>query len=117
MRVALLGCGMMGSAAAVDLAGDPSIDELLLVDREPDRLRPVVTRLRGNGRAQVKAVAADLERSEELAPLLASVDVAAAAAPWRPTLAALNAATARRLPFASIARPDYGDLDLLRGLA
>jgi lysine 6-dehydrogenase len=108
---------MMGSAAAFDLAGDPAIDELLLVDRELDRLRPLLTRLRDGGRADVETAVADLERSDELAPLLASVDVAAAAAPWRPTLAALHAATARRLPFASIARPDYGDLDLLRGLA
>ncbi len=71
MKVAILGAGGLGRIIALELASDPSVHELVLVDRRGDRSKA----LRSIGRtATVTPVQADIGKPRELRRLLPGMD-------------------------------------------
>ncbi len=72
MKVALLGVGGLGRILALELASDPRVTELVLVDRKGDRSKA----LKSIGRsAAIVPMQADVSKGELLRPFLAGVDV------------------------------------------
>jgi lysine 6-dehydrogenase len=112
VKIALLGCGAMGRAAAHALHG-AGTGELVLVDQHPARLEELAAWL-GRGAApspaRLRTACVDLADEATVAELIASVDVCAAALPWDATRHLFRAALRARRPIASITRPDYPDL-------
>lgn len=73
MRVAILGVGGLGRTVALELASDPRITEILLVDHRGERAKA----LQSIGRtAAVSAYAADVKDPVALRRILSRVDVA-----------------------------------------
>ncbi len=74
MKVAVFGAGGLGRIIALDLAADPRVTDLVLVDKRGDRSRA----LKSIGRtAAVHPLQGDVDRPETLGPILEDVDVAA----------------------------------------
>ena len=74
MKVAVFGAGGLGRILALELATDPRVTDLVLVDKRGDRSRA----LKSIGRtAAVHPLQADAARPETLGPILEDVDVAA----------------------------------------
>lgn len=105
MKVALLGCGLMGRGAGYALATDERVRRLTLVDRDRQRADALARELRTVGARAV------VDTCTEIADALPSRDAVAMAMPWPATLAAIAVADAAGVPVASVTRPDYGDLD------
>jgi len=73
VKVALLGVGGLGRILALELASDPRVTELVLVDRKGDRSRA----LKSIGRSiSVVPLQADVAKGDSLRPVLSGVDVA-----------------------------------------
>ena len=74
MKVAVFGAGGLGRIIALELAADPRVTDLVLVDKRGDRSKA----LKSIGRiAAVHPLQADAGRPETLGPILEDVDVAA----------------------------------------
>jgi lysine 6-dehydrogenase len=115
VKIALLGCGAMGRAAAHVLyrrcADDPD-RELVLVDQHPARVEELATWLghgAAPGHARLRTACVDLSNADAVEDLIRSVDVCAAALPWEATRDSFKAALRVRRPVVSITRPDYPD--------
>lgn len=114
MRLGVLGCGMMGSAAAYALATDPRVRELVLVDQDLERSEALAAWLRPFGPAPaIRTAAVDLDRTAAGCAALEGLDSVAAALPWEATRPAIAAALATGCPLASVTRPSYADLPAL----
>ncbi len=73
VKVALLGVGGLGRILALELASDPRVKELVLVDRRGERSRA----LKSIGRStSIVPLQADVGKRESLRPILSGVDVA-----------------------------------------
>ena len=60
MKLLVIGSGMMGSAAAFDMARTPQVDSITLADNDSKRVREVAARVnRITGGRKVRAVALD----------------------------------------------------------
>lgn len=99
MKVALVGCGMMGRGAADALATRLGCDALLLVDRDAARADALAGWLRPSAGSCTVSVAG-------LGTALRSADAVAIAAPWPATAEIARACAAAAVPCATIARPD-----------
>ncbi len=104
MKALVIGAGGMGRAAAWDLARQPGIELVRLVDRSTDALvaaerqlaRALVAGAQGCPPARIETEPFDLDRGEALAPLLTGFDVALSAADYRYNAALTRAAIAAK---------------------
>ncbi|MFE2141238.1 saccharopine dehydrogenase family protein [Streptomyces sp. NPDC059456] len=112
MKVALLGCGQMGRAAAYALATDPGTEELLLLDRDPGQAAALRDWLQDGGGTGNRP-AATVRAATGLDSALGGCEVVAMAMPWAPTGEALHAAVGAGRPVAAITRPPTAELSLL----
>jgi len=103
MRIALLGCGMMGRGAAYGLAGNPAVRQLVLLDRD---------RFRADRLARWIATCFPTEVTVDTDPVSAvdGSDAVAMAMPWDATRTAIPVALSAGVPVASITRPRYTEL-------
>jgi saccharopine dehydrogenase-like NADP-dependent oxidoreductase len=107
VRIAFLGAGAMGSAAARLAARRPDVDPLVL-DYERSRAERVVTEIdRGEAR-EVDAESGGLEAA------LKDAEAVAACLPYRLNLAVMEAALAARCPYADLGGLYHVTLDQLR---
>jgi saccharopine dehydrogenase-like NADP-dependent oxidoreductase len=68
MKLLVLGSGMMGSAAAYDMARQHHVDSVTLADSELKRAKDVAARVnRITGYKKVRAVALDASREKDAA--------------------------------------------------
>jgi len=83
MKLLVLGSGMMGSAAAYDMACQNQVDSITLADSDLKRAREVAARVnRITGEKKVHAVAIDASREKEAARLMKGHDGALSAVPY-----------------------------------
>lgn len=73
MKAAVLGAGGLGRTIAVELAADPRVTEIIVVDKRGARSRTLQSIGRG---ASVRALQADVTDTSTLRQILAGVDVA-----------------------------------------
>lgn len=110
MRAALVGCGMMGRAAAEAMTRRLDCERLLLVDVDglaAEKLAAWLCDLDGDVSVEVVGLRQAVEAAE----------VVAVAAPWQATVAVSRACASARRPLASIARPVYAEVAAVgRGL-
>jgi saccharopine dehydrogenase-like NADP-dependent oxidoreductase len=86
MRAAVLGAGMMGRAVAMDLASSDGVEQVLILDVDPERAAVVASDCLGRGEARpVDAGAGGLIHA------LHGADVAVACLPYRANLDAMRA--------------------------
>jgi lysine 6-dehydrogenase len=97
VRIAILGAGAMGGAAARLLARHDDV-ELLVIDADGDRAGAVAA---GVARAEARGFDATAG-GEALAAGLAGADAVAACLPYRLNLDAMEAALAARVPYADL---------------
>jgi len=95
VRIAVLGAGAMGSAAAMLLARKTEVD-IVVLDTDRARADGVVERA---GRGEARALDAS---AGDLAAALVPVDAVAACLPYRLNLVAMEAALAARCPYADL---------------
>jgi lysine 6-dehydrogenase len=89
MRVAILGVGGMGRAAAWDLARTPDVRSILLADADQDRAREAARALKG---PEIRTMRLDLADEDAVAKALADVDGALTAADYSLNLGITRAA-------------------------
>ncbi len=94
MRLAVLGAGLMGRAAAWDLARQPGIGSVTLVERDPRVLEDALGFLeeRGTDRDRLVPLRADLSAEATTAELLTGHRAALCALPYRLNLGTTRAA-------------------------
>jgi lysine 6-dehydrogenase len=94
MRFLVLGAGLQGFAAALDLARTPDVTEVVVADVDGERARRFAERLQG-GPAAVRAETIDVANEPRLAARMAGFDVVISAVPYflntRLTRAAIEA--------------------------
>src|SRR5271157_599983 len=78
MKAAVLGSGLMGSVIAWDLARAESVDEVVVTDIDPERIRRVK---RFVGRKKLSTEVLDVKNGPKLARFLKGFDVVASALP------------------------------------
>src|SRR5947209_19201571 len=118
MRVGVLGCGMMGSAAAYALATHPRVVELVLVDQNHQRSEQLAAWLRRWAPAPaIRTPRLELEEEAATAAVLEPLDAVATALPWEATRLGIAAALRAGCPLAGITRPSYADLPALEDAA
>ena len=103
MRLLVIGAGMMGSAAAYDMARSPLVDSVTLADVDKRRVRGmanVVNKLSGGQR--VTAVEADAADRRRMAKLMSGHDATLSCVPYFCNLALAEAAVEARCHFADL---------------
>ena len=104
MRFLVIGAGRMGRAAAWDLARQPGVEVVRLVDRSPEALisaerelaKAMVAGIRAGVGARLETEPCDLDQSETLVSLLRGFHVALSAADYRFNRSLTEAAIATR---------------------
>jgi len=99
-RAIVLGAGLMGAEIARDLASDPAIDRVTVMDVDQGRLARLAA-----ASAKIDGCSLDVTDTEALADAIAGHDVAAASLPHGCGLGALQAAIAAAVPVVDIAGP------------
>jgi len=103
MKLLVIGAGMMGSAAAYDMARQSSVDAVTLADNDLKRGREVAARVnRITDTKKVRAVALDASREKEAARLMKGHDGALSAVPYRLNLGLAQAAIDAGCHFADL---------------
>lgn len=103
MKLLLLGSGMMGSAAAYDMACQPHVDSVTLADSDLKRARDVAARVNHiTGTKKVRAVAIDAAKEKQAARLMKGHDGALSAVPYFLNLGLAQAAIAAGCHFADL---------------
>ena len=103
MKLLVLGSGMMGSAAAFDMARTPQVDGVTLADSDHKRAREVAARVnRITGDQKVQAVALDASNQKAAAKLMRGHDAALSAVPYFLNLKLARAAVEARCHFADL---------------
>jgi lysine 6-dehydrogenase len=103
MKLLVIGAGMMGSAAAYDMARQSSVDAVTLADNDLKRARDVAARVnRITGDRKVRAVALDASKEKVAARLMKGHDGALSAVPYRLNLGLAEAAIDARCHFADL---------------
>ncbi len=103
MKLLVIGAGMMGSAAAYDMARQSSVDAVTLADNDLKRARDVAARVnRITGDRKVRAVALDASKEKEAARLMKGHDGALSAVPYRLNLGLAQAAIDAGCHFADL---------------
>ena len=103
MKLLVLGSGMMGSAAAFDMASQPTVDSVTLADSDIKLARDVAARVnRITGEKKVRAVAIDASKEKDAARLMKGHDGALSAVPYFLNLGLAQAAISAGCHFADL---------------
>jgi len=103
MKLLVIGAGMMGSAAAYDMARQSAVEAVTLADSDLKRAREVAARVnRITGDRKVRAVALDASKEKDAARLMKGHDGALSAVPYRLNLGLAQAAIDARCHFADL---------------
>jgi len=103
LRLLVIGSGMMGSAAAFDMACQSQVESVSLADSDLKRAREVAARINKIiGDKKVHAVALDAASERAAAKLMRSHDAALSAVPYRLNLGLAKAAIEARCHLADL---------------
>ena len=103
MKLLVIGSGMMGSAAAYDMARQGHVDSVTLADNDLKRAKDVAARVnRITAGKKVRAVALDASKEKEAARLMKGHDGALSAVPYRLNLGLAKAAISAGCHFADL---------------
>jgi lysine 6-dehydrogenase len=103
MKLLVIGSGMMGSAAAYDMARQSQVVSVTLADSDGKRAREVAARVNKIiGEKKVRAVELDAASEKSAAKLMRGHDGALSAVPYRLNLGLAKAAIAARCHFADL---------------
>jgi hypothetical protein len=103
MKLLVIGSGMMGSAAAFDMARTPQVSSVTLADSDAKRARDVATRVnRITGDRKVRAVVLDASDEKAAAKLMQGHSAALSAVPYFLNLGLARAAAKARCHFADL---------------
>jgi lysine 6-dehydrogenase len=103
MKLLVIGSGMMGSAAAYDMARQSHVDVVTLADSDAKRSRDVAARVnRITGGKKVRATTLDASKGKEAARLMKSHDGALSAVPYFLNLGLAKAAIDAGCHFADL---------------
>lgn len=103
MKLLVIGSGMMGSAAAYDMACQGQVESITLADSDLKRARDVAARVnRITGDKKVRAVAIDASREKEATRLMKGHDGALSAVPYFLNLSLAKAAISAGCHFADL---------------
>jgi lysine 6-dehydrogenase len=103
MKLLVIGSGMMGSAAAYDMARNPQVDSVTLADSDLPRAREVAARVnRITGEKKIRATALDANNEKAASKLMRGHDAALSAVPYFLNLGLAKAAVEARCHFADL---------------
>ena len=103
MKLLVIGSGMMGSAAAYDMARQGHVDSVTLADNDFKRAKEAAARVnRIAGNKKVRAVALDAAKEKEAARVMKGHDGALSAVPYRLNLGLAKAAIRAGCHFADL---------------
>ncbi len=103
MRLLVIGAGMMGSAAAYDMASTPEVERVTLADSDLGRARAAAARVNKLSRSRkVRAVALDARKSAAVTRLMRGHEAALSAVPYFFNLGLAKAAIAAGCHFADL---------------
>jgi lysine 6-dehydrogenase len=103
MKLLVIGSGMMGSAAAYDMARQGQVDSVTLADNDLKLAKDVAARVnRITGDKKVRAVALDASKEKDAARLMKGHDGALSAVPYRLNLGLAKAAITAGCHFADL---------------
>jgi len=103
MKLLVIGSGMMGSAAAYDMARQPEVHSVTLADSDARRAREVAARINHiHGDKKVRAVTLNASDEKAAARLMKGHDAALSAVPYFLNLGLTRAAIAARCHFADL---------------
>jgi lysine 6-dehydrogenase len=103
MKLLVIGSGMMGSAAAFDMARTPQVDSVTLADNDLKRARDVAARVnRMTGGKKVRAAALEASDDKAAAKLMRGHDAALSAVPYFLNLGLARAAVEARCHFVDL---------------
>jgi lysine 6-dehydrogenase len=103
MKFLVIGAGMMGSAAAYDMARQPDAHSVTLADADLRRAREVAARINHiHGDRKVKAVALDASNEKSAAQAMKGHDAVLSAVPYFLNLGLAKAAIEARCHFADL---------------
>jgi len=103
MKLLVIGSGMMGSAAAFDMARTPQVNAVTLADNDLKRAREVAARVNHmTGERKVRAVGLDASDEKAAAKLMHGHDAALSAVPYFLNLGLAKAAVEARCHFADL---------------
>lgn len=103
MKLLVIGSGMMGSAAAFDMARTPQVDSVTLADSDLKRAREVAARVNRITRdKKVRAAALNASDEKAAAKLMRGHDAALSAVPYFLNLGLARAAIEARCHFADL---------------
>jgi lysine 6-dehydrogenase len=103
MKLLVIGSGMMGSAAAFDMARTPQVSSVTLADSDAKRARDVAARVnRITGDKKVRAVALEASDERAAARVMRGHDAALSALPYFLNLGLARAAVEARCHFADL---------------
>lgn len=103
MKLLVIGSGMMGSAAAYDMARQVQVDSVTLADSELKRAKDVAARVnRITGDKKVRAVALDASKEKDAARLMKGHDGVLSAVPYFLNLGLAKAAISAGCHFADL---------------
>src|SRR5207253_5804925 len=103
MKLLVIGSGMMGSAAAYDMARAPQVKSVTLADNDSRRAREVAARInRIAGDKKVRAATLDASDEKAAAKLMRGHDAALSAVPYFLNLGLAKAAVEARCHFADL---------------
>jgi len=103
MKLLVIGSGMMGSAAAYDMARQGHVDSVTLADNDLKRAKDVAARVnRITASKKVRAVALDAAKEKEAARLMKGHDGALSAVPYFLNLGLAKAAISAGCHFADL---------------
>jgi lysine 6-dehydrogenase len=103
MKLLVIGSGMMGSAAAYDMARQDQVESVTLADSDHKRAKDVAARVnRITDGKKIRAVRLDASREKEAARLMKGHDGALSAVPYRLNLGLAKAAISAGCHFADL---------------
>jgi lysine 6-dehydrogenase len=103
VRLLVIGSGMMGSAAAFDMARQSQVEAVTLADSDPKRAREVAARVnRITGSKKIRAVGFDARKEKAAVKLMRGHDAALSAVPYFLNLGLAKAAIEARCHFADL---------------
>ena len=114
-KIAILGSGLMGPAAAWNALNDPEVTEVLLCDRAPNALEAGRRKLSGQpGAEKLTPVLLNLADPEAAGQRLTGCAAAVSALPHGTSALAIRAALRAGVPLVDLARPAADQLPSLR---
>ena len=103
MKLLVIGSGMMGSAAAFDMARTPQVESVTLADSDSKRAREVAARVnRITGGKKVRAAVLDASNESAAAKLMRGHNATLSAVPYFLNLGLARAAVEARCHFADL---------------